>query len=151
MKKRNNYVRVDYEKIRAGDVELPVYHTFIEIRLDGKVSKFGFKTKRSLKKYWPLSFFIPMSGRIKRETFKPDKTGEVLTRDDKKIRKLLKAIEKTHWSFYHMLLHNCFGWRNTVLKKALRHPRFFGCLRDRMNRSRAEAPSRPRLTCLSAI
>lgn len=112
-----NYIKVEYEKIKIWGVTLPVYHTFLEVKYKGKVRKFGFKTRRKLRKYWPVTIFIPLKGMVKNETFKPD-YSTVLTCDKRKIKKLLKILEKFHWEYYHMLAHNCFEWRDSVLKAA---------------------------------
>ncbi len=119
MKKRiKNYVRVNYEKIKVWGLKWPVYHTFLEINHNGKISKHGFKTKNKLKRFWPFSLLTPLKGMIKNETFVPDVVGKTLTKDKRKIQKLLKEIEKTKWNFYHLIFHNCFEWRNAVLKKS---------------------------------
>ncbi len=115
--KKASYVKVDYERIKIWGITLPVYHTFIEIMHNGDLKTIGFKTKRKLKKYWPFTLFLPMKGMIKNETFVPD-FSVTLTKDSRKVKKLLKSVDKFHWDYYHLLFHNCFEWRNKVLKAA---------------------------------
>jgi len=117
MKKKGESVKVDYERIKAWGITLPIFHTFIEINHNGKRRMLGFKTKRKSKKFWFFSILLPLKGMIKHETFNPDQSL-VITKDKRKIKKLLKEIDKFHWDYYHMLFHNCFEWRDTVLKAA---------------------------------
>ena len=110
-----SYVKVDYHKIKLGSITLPIYHTYIEIKDDEKVRRFGFTTKNKF--YWPISMLFPIYGYISKETYHVE-LSKLLTRNKRKVKKLLKAIQESTWHHYQLFFHNCFEWRNSVLRKA---------------------------------
>lgn len=111
----NYYVKVDYIKIRAGGIVLPVYHTAIEVHAGKKTFRWGFKA--DFKNHWFWSIFFPIHGHVRKERF--DAESEIIvTRSKKKVERLLKLLKKHNWKKYHLFFHNCFKWRDSLLKDA---------------------------------
>ena len=114
-----SYVKVHYRRIWLfGFIPIPVRHTFLEIDYNGKVVRKGFYNKEgkdsTLKFIGSLFDFV--DGKVEDE--KTAKGGEILTEDDVKVRKVLKAMNELKWEKFHALKRNCFHWRNAVLEKS---------------------------------
>ncbi|MEK6927386.1 MAG: hypothetical protein AABX11_03055 [Nanoarchaeota archaeon] len=115
-----DYVKVHYRRIKIFKfIPTPFYHTFLEIELNGKNKIIGYynKDSKSNSTKFLVSIFKFVKGEVIPDTQVMD-TGIIISKDSKKIKKLLKAINSTKWTDYHALKKNCFDWRNTVLNKA---------------------------------
>jgi len=114
---KKSYVKVHYKELPVSKGIIPLYHTSLEICLNGKKKFVGFYNKdhkSTARSVISLIKYVP--AKICSEN--PKDEGIVLTRDPKKVGKLLRVFGEFRWTSYHALFHNCFHWRNAVLKKA---------------------------------
>ncbi len=116
-------VKIGYSRKKALGITSPFYHSYLEIRYKGKVTKMGYYAKNDL--LWSLSLVIPVPGELRSEPLGAE-YSLIISNDDKKIKNLLKIIREKRfaWKLYLAFFRNCFHWRNAVLEAAaIKYPK----------------------------
>lgn len=107
---------VGYRRLRFLGIPLPFFHTFLSVECAEEKLTRGFNALYDISK--PLSWLIPVPGTVLQPEDDWSGGTVLLTTDEGKVHALRKAMEDEQWRTYHALLHNCFCWRNRVLRKA---------------------------------
>lgn len=113
---KKSFVKVHYLRLSIIGIPLPFFHTFLEIKHKKRIF-IGFRNKNSGTVEYLTSLVEYDYGITKKEKIVKD-SGILLTTNPKKIKKLLSLLPKYKWTKYHALFHNCFHWRNAILKEA---------------------------------
>tara|TARA_Y100000034_G_scaffold124047_1_gene171672 strand:+ start:484 stop:807 length:324 start_codon:yes stop_codon:yes gene_type:complete len=96
----------------VGFVPTPFVHTSLEVFDGERARKVGFYPQGM-----GINFFGLAPGEVREEASQKE-GGVVVTKDDERVRALVKAVKDVVWARYHPLKKNCFHWRNTVLQRA---------------------------------
>lgn len=108
-----DYVKINYSRKTTLGIPSPFYHSSLEIKYKNKIKRLGFYAKTDF--YWFLSLLlISVPGEIRNEKRKIN-YSVVVSRDSKKIKKLISLLPKFKWKKYHVYSKNCFHWRNALL------------------------------------